>query len=56
MLARQGGHISVLSSHVVFNEQGLVTMHRDCWDAAKALYEKLPVVGVMLWLKKRVNA
>ena len=43
-------------SHVVFNEQGLVTMHRDYWDAAEELYEKLPVVGgVMRWLKKRAN-
>jgi hypothetical protein len=43
-------------SHVVFNEQGLVTMHRDYWDAAEELYEKLPVVGgAMRWLKKRAN-
>jgi hypothetical protein len=44
-------------SHVVFNEQGLVTLHRDYWDAAEELYEKLPVVGgVMRWLKKRANS
>ena len=44
------------ASHVLFNEQGLVTMHRDYWDAAEELYEKLPVVGwVMRWLKKRAN-
>ena len=43
-------------SHVVFNEQGLATLHRDYWDAAEELYEKLPVVGgVMRWLKKRAN-
>lgn len=43
-------------SHVVFNAQGLVTMHRDYWDAAEELYEKLPLVGgVMRWLKKRAN-
>ena len=43
-------------SHVVFNEQGLVTLHRDYWDAAEELYEKLPVLGgVMRWLKKRAN-
>lgn len=45
------------ASHVVFNEQGLVTMHRDYWDAAEELYEKLPVLGgVMRWLKKRANS
>ena len=44
------------ASHVVFNESGLVTMHRDYWDAAEELYEKLPVLGgVMRWLKKRAN-
>jgi hypothetical protein len=43
-------------SHVVFNEQGLVTLHRDYWDAAEELYEKLPLVGsAMRWLKKRAN-
>lgn len=43
-------------SHVVFNEQGLVSLHRDYWDAAEELYEKLPVVGgVMRWLKARAN-
>lgn len=44
------------ASHVVFNDKGLVTMHRDYWDAAEELYEKLPVVGgLMRWLKKRAN-
>ena len=44
------------ASHVQFNDQGGVTMHRDYWDAAEELYEKLPVVGrVMRWLKARAN-
>lgn len=44
------------ASHVQFNAQGLVTMHRDYWDAAEELYEKLPVLGsVMRWLKMRAN-
>ena len=44
------------ASHVVFNEEGRVTMHRDYWDAAEELYEKLPVVGALMrWLKKRAN-
>ncbi len=43
-------------SHIVFNDQGLVSLHRDYWDAAEELYEKLPVVGgLMRWLKKRAN-
>ena len=41
------------SSHVKFDDQGLVTFHRDYWDAAEELYEKLPVIGfVMKQLKK----
>lgn len=41
-------------SHIQFNAQGLITMHRDYWDAAEELYEKLPLLGgLMRWLKKR---
>ena len=43
-------------SHLKFNEAGLVEYHRDYWDAAAELYEKLPLVGgLMRWLKKRAN-
>lgn len=42
------------ASHVQFNPQGQVTMHRDYWDVAEELYEKLPVLGgLMRWLKSR---
>ena len=42
------------ASHLRFDEAGLDTLHRDYWDAAEELYEKLPVVGsVMRWLKRR---
>jgi steroid Delta-isomerase len=44
-------------SHLVFSNDGLVTLHRDYWDAAEELYEKLPLVGgLMRWLKKRSNS
>ncbi|MFM1817992.1 MAG: hypothetical protein RL364_852 [Pseudomonadota bacterium] len=44
-------------THLVFNEAGLVTLHRDYWDAAEELYEKLPLVGgLMRWLKRRANS
>lgn len=34
-----------------------ISLHRDYWDAAEELYEKLPLVGgLMRWLKKRVNS
>ncbi len=45
------------TSHLVFSEAGLVTLHRDYWDAAQELYEKLPLIGgLMRWLKKRANS
>jgi len=41
-------------SHLRFGADGLITEHRDYWDAAEELYEKLPVLGgLMRWLKKR---
>ena len=43
-------------SHLKFNAQGLVEFHRDYWDAAEELYEKLPVLGgLMRWLKQRAR-
>jgi steroid delta-isomerase len=45
------------ATHVVFNEVGQVTLHRDYWDAAEELYEKLPLVGALMrWLKQRANS
>jgi hypothetical protein len=39
------------------DEAGRITVHRDYWDAAEELYEKLPLVGrLMRWLKRRANA
>ena len=44
-------------THLAFDAQGLVTLHRDYWDAAEELYEKLPLVGgLMRWLKRRANS
>ena len=44
-------------SHLTLDANGKITAHRDYWDAAEELYEKLPVVGgVMRWLKKRANS
>ena len=41
-------------SHVELDAQGRIALHRDYWDAAEELYEKLPVVGgLMRWLKRR---
>lgn len=47
------------ATHFVLREEtGVwrVDVHRDYWDAAEELYEKLPVLGgLMRWLKKQAN-
>jgi len=44
-------------SHLRFNAQGLVTEHRDYWDAAEELLQKLPVIGPPIrWLRGRFKA
>ena len=44
------------ATHVRWNAQGQVVLHRDYWDAAEELYEKLPLLGgLMRWLKRRAN-
>lgn len=48
------------ATHFVLREEAgvwRVALHRDYWDAAEELYEKLPVVGgFMRWLKRRANS
>ena len=44
------------ASHLRFGPDGRVLMHRDYWDAAEELYEKLPLVGALMrWLKRRAS-
>jgi hypothetical protein len=40
-------------THLTFAEDGLVASHRDYWDAAEELYEKLPVLGSFMRLLKK---
>lgn len=45
------------ATHLRFDAHGLVSLHRDYWDAAEELYEKLPGLGTLMrWLKQRANA
>jgi steroid delta-isomerase len=44
------------ATHIRFDEAGAVVLHRDYWDAAEELYEKLPLVGALMrWLKRAAN-
>ena len=43
-------------SHLVLDTRGRIAVHRDYWDVAEELYEKIPGLGaVMRWLKKRAS-
>ena len=44
------------ASHLKLSPDGRITLHRDYWDAAEELYEKLPLLGALMrWLKRRAN-
>jgi ketosteroid isomerase-like protein len=45
------------SSHLRLAADGRIAAHRDYWDAAEELYEKLPLIGALMrWLRRRANA
>ncbi len=45
------------ASHLRFAADGRVRDHRDYWDVAEELYEKLPVLGALMrWLKRRARS
>ena len=45
------------SSYLCFDRNGRVNYHRDYWDAAEELYEKIPVLGTLMrFLKRRVTS
>lgn len=44
------------ATHLIFDAHGLVSLHRDYWDAAGELYAQLPVLGrLMRWLAGRLR-
>ncbi len=44
-------------SHLVLDASGRIAMHRDYWDVAEEMYEKIPVLGALMrWLKKRARS
>jgi len=42
------------ATHLRFDEDGRVSFHRDYWDAAEELYEKLPLLGAVMRGLKRM--
>jgi hypothetical protein len=42
-------------SLVRFTPDGRVSEHIDYWDAAAALYERLPIIGrLLMWIRRRL--
>jgi len=56
-LKRGGAPLTVRgASHLQLAQDGRIAVHRDYWDVAEELYEKLPLLGTLMrWLKRRVN-
>lgn len=54
----KGQQYTVLgASHLHFDEHGQVLTHRDYWDAAEELWQKLPLIGAPVrWLRGRFRA
>ena len=45
------------ATHLRFDGEGRVTLHRDYWDAAEELYGRLPVIGsIMRGLQRMIRA
>jgi steroid Delta-isomerase len=43
-------------SHLTLDDDGRISDHRDYWDAAEELYEKLPGLGILMrWLKRQAS-
>ncbi|OQS10815.1 isomerase [Chromobacterium violaceum] len=43
-------------SHLQFDADGKITLHRDYWDAAEELFEKIPLFGLpVAWLRKKLR-
>ena len=64
LFATHSGHAEFTvrgATHLVYAQQDdgawRIVLHRDYWDAAEELYEKLPVLGALMrWLKRRARA
>lgn len=45
------------ASHLVLDADGRIAAHRDYWDPAEEIYEKVPVLGmVMRAIRRRLSA
>jgi len=56
-LKRRGAAMRIHGgSHLQLDPSGRILVHRDYWDAAEELYEKLPLIGALMrWLRRRAG-
>lgn len=49
------GQVQQISGCTQFklNDQGLIVLHRDYWDAAQQVYEKIPLLGSVVRMIRR---
>jgi ketosteroid isomerase-like protein len=44
-------------THFLLNDEGKIASHRDYWDVAEELWQKLPLLGPLVgWLRSRFSA
>lgn len=57
-LQRGGRPLTVRgATHLRLANDGRIEDHRDYWDVAEELYEKLPVLGALMrWLRRRARS
>lgn len=57
-LKRSGTPLTVRgATHLRLSADGRIEDHRDYWDVAEELYEKLPVLGALMrWLRRRARS
>jgi steroid Delta-isomerase len=58
IVRRSDGELRIRgASHLLLAADGRIADHRDYWDAAEELYEKLPLLGLLTRaLKRRLSA
>ena len=45
------------ASHLVLADNGKIQLHRDYWDPAEELWQKLPYIGwLVAWLRRKFTA
>lgn len=52
----RGGAVQTIhgATHLRFNADGKVVYHRDYWDSSEELYSKLPLIGAVMRLLRRL--